>query len=245
MVTLRFYEELNDLLPRKWRRVDFQVPLKEKRSVKDLIESLGVPHTEVDLILANGESVDFSYSVQEKDRLSVYPAFESLNIKDATRLRRIPLRKTRFIADSGLEPLVRLLRVLGFDICFDTEWAGADVAKISNRESRIILTQSRSLLKFRDVTHGMLIRPGPKLEQVRSILQRLDIRDQAEPFSRCVKCNGLLKEVAKEKVIDRIPRKTRGFCSKYSRCVSCGKLYWDGTHRIKMEQTVRNLLNRS
>lgn len=240
--TFRFYAELNDLLPRHRRRVDFQAPFNDKRSVKDMIESLGVPHTEVDLILVNGESVDFSYILEEGDRVSVYPVFEALNIKNATRLRQLPLRRSRFIADSNMGDLVRLMRTLGFDIYFRSGLTNREIIDISNREKRIILTRSRNLLKFRDVTHGILVRPESKLEQARRIIEFLDIKDQAKPFSRCLQCNSLLRRVAKETVMDRIPLKTRGFCDTYSECGSCGKLYWNGTHVTKMEKVIRKIM---
>ena len=59
--TFRFYEELNDFLPKHRRKTDFEAKFKGKRSIKDMIEALGVPHTEIDLILVNGKSVDFNY----------------------------------------------------------------------------------------------------------------------------------------------------------------------------------------
>jgi uncharacterized protein with PIN domain len=243
-VTIRFYAELNELLPPNKRHGEIQVPFKDSRSVKDLIESLGIPHTEVDLILANGKSVDFSYPVREGDRFSVYPVFESLNVRNATRLRQLPLRHTRFIADNNLGGIVRLMRMLGFDVYFDPAFTPGDIIDVSGRQNRIILTCSRKLLKFRDVTHGLLIRPAPGLEQVRYILERLDIRDQAKPFSRCFRCNGILLRAKKEDVLDRIPLQTRGFCDTYFECEFCGKLYWNGTHRIRMGKTVDFLLER-
>lgn len=244
-VTFRFYEELNDLLPRHRRKTDFQVPFKDRRSVKDMIESLGVPHTEVDLILVNSRSVDFSYILEEGDRISVYPVFESFNIRDATRLRQTPLRKTRFIADTDLGPVVRLLRALGFDTYFDPDLTGREIIRISNQEQRIILTRSRNLLKFKDVSHGIFIpAPASRLDQVRRIVERLDIRDQARPFSRCVRCNGTLKSVPKEVVLERVPLKTRAFSDAYSVCDSCGKLYWNGTHVIRMRHAVETILGK-
>ena len=86
-VQIRFYEELNDFLPPEWRKIAFQHHFKQPGSIKDMIEALGVPHTEIDLILINGRSVDFGYLVQDGDRISVYPVFESLDIAPVTRLR--------------------------------------------------------------------------------------------------------------------------------------------------------------
>jgi uncharacterized protein with PIN domain len=223
--TFRFYEELNDFLPAHRRKTDFQADFGEKRSIKDMIEALGVPHTEIDLVLVNGRSVDFRHFLQDGDRVSVYPVFESLNIENVTRLRQIPLRKTRFVADDNLGDIVKYMRVLGFDVHFDPLLSYREVVKISREENRIILTKSRELLKFKEVSHGLFIRPGAREQQIRRIIDYLDIRDRIRPFSRCIRCNGLLKNIAKESIEDRIPLKTKEFCDEYVQCESCENIY--------------------
>jgi uncharacterized protein len=241
----RFYEELNDFLPKDRRKVDFTAEFKGKRSVKDMVEAFGVPHPEIDLILANGKSVDFGYILEDGDRLSVYPVFEALNIENITRLREMPLRKTRFITDSNLGNIVKYMRLLGFDLYYDAALSDREIIKISNHEKRIILTKSSKLLKFKDVTHAIFIRPGTTEEQVNRIIDHLDIRDRAKPFSRCLLCNGPIDSVAKDMVIDQIPSKTRSFCDEYTQCRCCGKIYWKGTHFIKMQKFVDHILGNS
>jgi len=103
-----------------------------------MIEALGVPHTEVDLILVNGKSVDFGYIIQHGDRISVYPTFESLDIKDVTRLREVPLRQTRFIADINIRDIVKYMRALGLDVCYDASLSPREIIRISKRENRTI-----------------------------------------------------------------------------------------------------------
>lgn len=240
--TFRFYEELNDFLPKHRRKADFQAEFNEERSIKDMIESLGVPHTEVDLILVNGKSVDFSDILRDGDRVSVYPVFESINIEGVTRLRPTPLRKIRFVADRNIEDIVRFMRLLGFDVYSHSALTNREIIDISIREKRIILTKSKSLLKFKDVTHGVFIRPGTRGEQVGRIMDSLDIKDQARPFSRCLRCNGLLKGVSKKDVMDRIPPKTKVCCDNYSVCESCDQLYWNGTHMDRMKKMVDEIL---
>ena len=242
--TFRFYEELNDFLPRHRRKVNFHAAFNDKRSIKDMIESIGVPHTEVDLILVNGQSVDFGYIVEDGDRVSVYPVFESLHIKGVSRLRDVPLRKTRFVADTNIGDIVRIMRLLGFDVLFDAGMSNREIIDVSNREKRIILTKSKSLLKFKEVSHGVFIHPGNPAEQVKGIMDRLDIKDQAKPFSRCLRCNGLLKGIAKEDVVNRIPEKTKACCDVYSVCQSCNRLYWNGTHVMKMKKVVERIIDR-
>ena len=146
--TFRFYEELNDFLPEPRRKTDFEAPFSGKRSIKDMIEALGVPHTEIDLILVNGISVGFDYILKDRDRVSVYPVFESFNITHVTRLRKIPLRRNKFIADINLGNMVKYMRVLGLDVYYDTSISNREMIEISNAKNRIILTRSKKLLKF-------------------------------------------------------------------------------------------------
>ena len=241
--TFRFYEELNDFLPEYRRKTDFVTTFKGKRSIKDAIEALGVPHTEIDLILANGKSVDFHYILRDKDRVSVYPVFESLNIAAVTRLRKLPLRRSKFIVDNNLGKMAKYMRVLGLDIYYDPLLSAGEIIKISNTENRIILTRSKKLLKFKDVNHGMFIRPGTTAQQIRRIIDCLDIKDIVDPFSRCLGCNSLLQPVPKEEILDRVPPKTKAFCDEYARCRSCDKIYWKGTHCLHMKKVVKQILD--
>lgn len=243
--TFRFYEELNDFLPTHKRKTDFEATFKGKRSIKDMIEALGVPHTEIDLILVNGNSVDFNYILQDEDRVSVYPVFESLNITTVARLRKIPLRRNKFIADINLGDIVKYMRVLGFDLYYDPLLSTREIIELSKRENRIILTKSRKLLKFKEVSHGIFIRPDTTTEQIRRIIDCLDIKGNIKPFSRCLGCNTLLNIVAKEKILDKIPPKTKEFCDEYVQCPSCNKIYWKGTHFIHMKKVVRQILDQA
>ena len=241
-VIFRFYEELNDFLSPRRRKKDFQVGFKGRESVKDMIEALGVPHTEVDLILVNGKSVDFGYIIQHGDRISVYPIFESLNIKDVTRLRKVPLRQTRFIADINIRDIVKYMRALGLDVRYDALLSPREIIRISKRENRTILTKSRKLLKFRNVTHGIFIRPGTTVEQIRGIIDYLSLRELIEPFSRCLQCNIPLVGVSKDRILDRIPAKTREFYDEYSYCTACDSIYWKGTHYMNIKKVVDEIL---
>src|SRR5262249_54986575 len=161
-VAVRFYAELNDFLPLRSRQVWIEHVLDEHHSVKHVVETLGVPHTEVDLILVNGESVELAYRVQDGDRISVYPVFESLDISSLVRVRPRPLRESRFVLDVHLGKLAGYLRMLGFDTLYRNDYHDEELAEISQRESRILLTRDRGLLKRSAVSHGYLLRePNP------------------------------------------------------------------------------------
>lgn len=240
--TFRFYEELNDFLPLERRKIDFHCGFKGRESVKDIIEALGVPHTEVDLILVNGESVDFGYILQNGDRISVYPVFESLDITNVTHLREIPLRQTRFIADVNINDIVTYMRALGLDVYCDSSLSPRDIIRISREENRTILTKGRKLLKHRAVTHGIFIRPGTTIEQIRAIIDLLSLRGAITPFSRCLRCNSPLVRVSKESIFDRVPPKARSFHEDYSYCSGCDRIYWKGTHFVKIKEVVDEIL---
>jgi len=207
-----------------------------------MIEALGVPHTEIDLILVNGKSVDFNYILQDEDRVSVYPVFESFNIANVARLRKSPLRRPTFIADINLGDIVKYARILGLDVYYDPSLSTGEIIEISKRKNRVILTKSRKLLKFKDVTRGIFIWPGTTIEQIRRIIDNLDIKSNIKPFSRCLCCNSLLKIVLKEKILDRIPPKTKTFYDEYVQCPSCDKIYWKGTHYMHMEKVIKQIL---
>src|SRR5574340_1053228 len=120
--TFRFYEELNDFLAPELRNQEFTVPCARAATTKHMIEALGVPHTEVELILVNGESADFNRQLEDGDRVTVYPRFEAMNVTPLLRVREHPLRNPRFVADAHLGGLARMLRMLGFDTLYDNHF---------------------------------------------------------------------------------------------------------------------------
>ena len=241
-VQLRFYEELNDFLPPALRKTTITYELTRRASVKDVIESFGVPHTEIELILANGRSVDFSYIVQAGDRISVYPMFEALDISPLIRLREKPLREPRFIIDANLGRLARYLRLLGFDTLYRNNYHDQEIAHIAQRDRRIVLTRDRALLQHKLITHGYFVRSDKPREQVKEILARLDLYDQARPFTRCMRCNGEMEDVEKHAVDHQLQPRTRQYYDRFRRCTACGQAYWKGSHFEKMERLCEEFL---
>ena len=239
----RFYAELNDFLRTERRQVTFAHSFEGRASVKDMIESLGVPHTEIDLILVNNAPVDFSYIVQDGDRISVYPVFESFDISPLVRLRPRPLREPKFVLDTHLGKLAAYLRILGFDTLYRNDYPDEELARVSAEEKRILLTKDRGLLKRRLVTHGYCVRATDPKHQVREVLERFDLSNVVVPFSRCIRCNGLLEPVSKQAVEDRLPPDTRQYYDEFYRCAACDQLYWPGSHYDAMRAFVATVLN--
>jgi hypothetical protein len=239
--SIRFYAELNDFLLRERRQVAFNHFFSGKPSIKDLIESLGVPHTEVDLILVNGESVEFSRQVQNGDRISVYPVFETINISPIVRVRPIPLRKVRFVLDVHLGKLVLYLRMVGFDTLYNNEFSDDELVRISANERRILLTRDRGLLKRSNVTHGYYVRATNPPLQLVEVLHRFDLFKMSQPFRRCLRCNEMLEPAPKEKVEDHLPPKVREQFAEFSLCRGCGRIYWKGSHYERMKNFIRQI----
>lgn len=237
-IHIRFYAELGDLLPPERRARDVERGYVPGQTVKDLIEAMGVPHTEVDLILVNGEPAGFGHRLHDGDRISVYPVFEALDIAPASRLRPRPLRRTRFAADVHLGRLARFLRVLGFDTLYRTDWTDAALVEAAVAEQRVLLTRDRGLLKRSAVDHGYLVRHTDPRAQLAEIMQRFDLRASVRPFTRCPVCNGEVSPVAKGEVADRLPPRTARYYDEFWRCGSCGRVYWKGGHFRSLRELV-------
>ena len=229
-VTIRVYAELNDFLPKRWRFRSFSYPLNGGNSLKHLIESAGIPHTEIELILVNGNSVGLDATVNPQDRISVYPVFESIDVTPLIALRPEPLRKTRFILDVHLGKLALILRLLGFDAKFPGDIPDEELARISAEESRILLTRDTMLLKRNLVTHGCWLHSQDPEEQTIEILKRLDLMDSVKPFTRCPDCGALLESVSKDAILHRLEPLTKKYYNEFKTCTECGKIYWKGSH---------------
>jgi uncharacterized protein with PIN domain len=240
--TFRFYEELNDFLAPRRRRQMFTVSCAEAATTKHMIEALGVPHTEVELILVNGESVGFDRLLQDGDRVAVYPRFEAMDVTPLLRVRDTPLREMRFVADSHLGGLAHMLRMLGFDTLYDNHFHDDEIVAIAGRDGRIVLTRDRELLKRRAVTHGCYVHALKSEQQLREIVARLDLARSARPFTLCLHCNALLRPVDKARVLDRLPPRVRAGYERFSTCEVCGRVFWEGSHWRNMRRLLDDLL---
>jgi hypothetical protein len=246
MVTaiFRFHDELNDFLPRERRGRDFASVCAQAATTKHMIEALGVPHTEVEAVLVNGEESGFDRVLREGDRVAVYPRFEVLAVPHSeepdevsrfARLRERPRERMRFVADSHLGGLARLLRMAGFDTLYDNHYHDDDVEDLAHDQDRIVLTRDRELLKRRAILHGCYIHALEPPEQLRELFQRLDLGYRVRPFSLCLHCNRPLRAVAKEEVAARLPASVAAQHDSFTTCDQCLRVYWKGSHYRRMD----------
>jgi hypothetical protein len=237
-IEVRFYAELNDFLPADKRQTAFRHPFEGTPSIKDTIEAIGVPHTEIDVILVNDRSVGFTHRLEGGERVSVYPTFERFDISDVTRLRPTALRVTRFIADVHLGTLARYLRLLGFDTVWERDLSDENIIDRSVREKRIILTRDRGILRHGRVSHGYWLRTTDPLRQLDEVVRALDLSGAMQPYTRCMECNGAIREANPTEVAGEVPRGVLEHHREFSKCDDCGRVYWAGSHQQRLDAIV-------
>jgi hypothetical protein len=227
-LTCRFYGRLNDFL-QPWRRGRrFGHALRAPASVKDVIESLGVPHPEVDLILVNGSAEAFSRLVTAGDDLSAFPAFRSIDISGITRAGVDDPPDVRFVVDVHLRKLAAWLRLAGFDALILAD--DRELAETAGREGRVALTRDVDLLKRNVVRHGYWVRHTDPERQFVEVLERFRLRGWMAPFTRCLRCNASLVRASPADVETRVPARARAAFDRFLTCPGCGRVYWQGSH---------------
>jgi uncharacterized protein len=245
VVAIRFYAELNDFLKNRCKQKSLEFHFKGQVTIKVAIESLGVPHTSVDLILANGQPVDFLYKLQNGDLISVYPEFETFDISEINKLRKKPLRTSRFIADAHLGKLARDLRMLGFDTLFADRIPDNEIITLATREKRTILTRDRDLLKSDKLDHGYYIRATGCLDQLKEVISKFDLWSQFKPFTRCLVCNGKLENMPEIELHNLVAPDLRDRYQQFFKCSGCQKIYWEGSHYNRMIEKINMLSERT
>jgi uncharacterized protein with PIN domain len=236
--TFRFYADLNDFLPPHLKQRSVSCSIYDgNQSVKHLFESMGIPHTEVDLILADGEPVNFDHIVQPGQNISVYPPFRSLSPAQEGMLRPPLADPVRFLLDNHLGRLARYLRLLGFDaLYFNDQLNDEELADLASQTECVLLTRDRGLLKRKQVIYGYCLRSVEPYEQLKSVIFRFNLADKIDPWKRCLRCNGILEPVDKETIIDRLEPKTKRYFTEFRQCRSCEQIYWQGSHHTSLQR---------
>jgi uncharacterized protein with PIN domain/molybdopterin converting factor small subunit len=219
--TFRFYDGLNDFLARD-------------ATTKHMIEALGVPHTEVELILVNGVSAGLDTPIEEGDRIAIYPRFAGIGIGEGARIATRPPGRLRFAADAHLGGLARLLRMAGFDTTYDNGIDDGVLVERALEEGRIVLSRDRELLKRRGVEYGAYVRALKPQDQLRELFERFELAERARPFTLCLHCNAPLRIASKDEVLARLPPMVRALQHEFSTCDLCRRVYWKGSHWKRM-----------
>jgi uncharacterized protein with PIN domain len=238
-VRLNLHGDLDFFVRPESRGQRIERSLREKTSVKDVIESCGVPHPEVDLILVSGQSVDFHYTLGAGADIELYPVGAEFPGFKEQRLQATAA--ISFVADGHLGKLVRNLRLLGFDVAYDPEADDPQLLRVMERENRGLLTRDRRLLMHAIVETGYYPRSQNADEQTVEVIRRFNILDFIAPFTRCIRCNGLLRNVSKAEIVERLEPLTNIYYEQFQRCTDCEQIYWPGSHFSKLQKRLEKI----
>ncbi|AET90326.1 MULTISPECIES: Mut7-C RNAse domain-containing protein [Caballeronia] len=232
-----FHRELNDFLARSQRGHTFACACAKSSSTKHMIEALGVPHTEVEVIVRNGVATGFDTLIEANDLIEVYPTGHAPEgMANGALLLRPPLPAggLRFIADAHLGGLAQLLRLAGFDTRYDNNFPDEEIEQLAQDEARIVLTRDRELLKRRSVLRGCYVRALQPDEQFREVSARFDLAPHVRAFRLCLMCNAPLRPAGPGDIDGRVPEGVRERHSRFVTCDVCRRVFWEGSHWRRM-----------
>jgi uncharacterized protein len=238
-VRLNLHGDLDFFVRSATRGQPIERSLSEKTSVKDAIESFGVPHPEVDVIVVNGKPVDFDYALAADAEIELYPVITDVPLFKYKQLQITNYSK--FVADGHLGKLARDLRLLGFDVAYDPRAEDRQLLKVMERENRALLTRDRRLLMHAVVRTGYCPRSQNADEQTIEVIRRFDLLTSLAPFTRCLRCNSPLQEIPKAEVIERLEPLTQIYYEEFRRCTGCGQIYWPGSHFSKLQKRLEKI----
>ncbi|MEZ0396088.1 MAG: Mut7-C RNAse domain-containing protein [Anaerolineales bacterium] len=228
--TFAFDESLRFFLPASQRSGPLTLRHRERQSLKHLIESLGVPHTEVGEVLVNGRPVSLDEIAEDGDQVQVRAASPGC-----------PIEEPRFLLDSHLGRLAAYLRMCGFDCLYANDYEDARLVEILTREERILLSRDRRLLMRKNVRHGYCLRSLEPRQQLYEVIRRFALGGQIVPFRRCLRCNALLEPVEKSAILHRLEPKTKRYFDEFVLCRTCDQIYWKGSHWEHMQTLLNSL----
>jgi uncharacterized protein with PIN domain len=224
-----FIGKLNDFLPHVYRETGFDLEFAPHQSLKHLIESLGIPHTDFGKVLVNGKESDTTQPLKQNDRVVVFPAEAPL------------IGEACFILDNHLGQLATYLRMLGFDSLYRNDYQDTELARVAVQDERVLLTRDRRLLMRKAIRLGYCIHQIEPRQQVVEVLQRFRLKDRIRPFQRCLRCNSPLQKVSKQEILERLEPLTKKYFEEFHICLSCHQIYWKGSHYGHMLEVIDEL----
>jgi len=241
IITILLSEGLIPLIRAGYRRGPIEYRLDRRASIKDIVESLGIPHTEIGAIRVEKRPMDFSFIPEPEQRIRIFEVDTPFDVTKPSKLRPEPFQAVRFVVDVNVGRLAALLRLAGFDTAYDNGMDDTKIADLADQEKRVVLTRDRALLKRCKVVFGRLIRAVRPDDQLIETLQFFGLAGPFRLFSRCMACNGTLEPVEKSALIHRLEPKTKKYFHTFKNCPGCDRIYWRGSHydamAAKLERT--------
>ncbi|MBB4712940.1 Mut7-C RNAse domain-containing protein [Streptomyces luteogriseus] len=231
-IQVEFAPELHVFVPRARAAGAVRAATDGVSSLGHVVESLGVPLTEVGALLVDGREVPFAH---------VPAAGESVTVRAVARPQQVPGAPLRFLLDVHLGTLARRLRLLGVDTAYEsTDIGDPALAARSAAERRVMLSRDRGLLRRRELWAGAFVYSTRPEEQLRDVLERF--RPELLPWTRCTACNGVLREATKDEVADQLKHGTHATYDVFAQCTACGRAYWRGAHHEQLEAIVEQAI---
>lgn len=227
----RFGAGLRPLLQHHHDDGEFDYAFDGPQSAKHLIESVGIPHTEIGSVQVESVPVSLAYLVHDGDAVDV---FESAPSTDSAI-------EPLFILDGHLGRLNAHLRMLGFDCLYQNDYNDKTLLEVSLADARVLLTRDRRLLMHKSITQGYLLRSLEPWQQLHEVVNRYTLRRWIRPFQRCIRCNHLLEAVDKQQIVDRLEPLTKLYFDEFCICPNCQQLYWKGSHFDRMQRLIAGL----
>jgi len=239
---IQFHEPLQELLRTRNRTQLQRIEFKGSQTIKHLVESLGIPHTEVGLLQVKDNTIGFGYLVKSGDIVRAYPASASLdNLSGMFNDGRMTI-PAKFILDNHLGKLAADMRMLGIDTDYRNEYQDQELAETAIDQGRILLTRDRQLLMRKTIRYGYLLRSLQPDEQLLEILQRFNLFSGINLFQRCMLCNHLLEPVEKKEIEHRLEPLTKIYFHDFHICAGCQQIYWPGSHLERIEKRLEKIL---
>jgi len=235
---LNFHHDLQELLKKNQAGQIVKYALTRRASLKDIIESLGIPHTEVAQIFLKNKELDFCFIPVGGEEIDIFAFSDKRSAFSSTLLRPQPSSPLKFMVDVNVQKIARNLRLIGIDTTMVPDLHLVEIGEVAAREHRILITRNRELLKCNSVIHGNLVRSENHGIQLQEVLKRYRLKSQIRPFARCIACNGDLHSISKNAIFDRLEPLTQKYFNTFKLCNNCGKIYWQGSHHKQLCQFV-------
>ena len=240
-VRFKIFGRLKKFLGKPFQSDVIDLRWEEHRTLKDWIESLGIPHTEIGLVKVDTDSADLNSRLPSKCVVEVFEIEGPYDPRTEIMPGQTALGSVKFIADVHLGKLVRYLRILGLDCLYEEPWDDHILAQKAHDQKRIMLSRDMGLLQRKCISHGQFLHSDAPIKQAQEILKRYKIYDLCQPMSRCVSCNAPMNPVDKVKIEHLIEKGTKASYDKFFQCTSCSKVYWHGAHVKNILKTLREI----
>jgi uncharacterized protein len=205
-------------------------------SLGHVVESLGVPLTEVGELLVGGRPCDVAHVPADGETIGVAAVAKPQRVEGGFG------EAPRFLLDIHLGTLARRMRLLGLDTAYENPDIGdAALAARSAAERRVMLSRDRGLLRRRELFAGAFVYSHRPTEQLDDVLTRF--APTLAPWTRCTACNGELRRVEKAEMRGHLPVGTERTYDTFAQCVECGQAYWRGAHAERLDAIVEQATN--